>query len=143
MSNSNLNKITEGIIEQAKKQADEIIEQAKKQAVEIHEKETAERTEWEKKFNSDSEKELREIKKRADSKNRQNRRLALLETRNRVIDEAIAEAKAKLTEQSGNEKRFQTVSEGNILFNNSIEAVFEAEMQTLRDKAYEVLSSDL
>ena len=139
---SGLDKITDEIINQAKTQAGEIIEQAKKQAGEIQEKETAKRIEWEKKFNSDSEAELRGILQRADSKNRQSRRMALLETRNQVIDEVIAEAKTKLTEQYGNEERFKIIREGNILLNNSIEAVFESEMQTLRDKAYEVLSAD-
>ena len=139
---NSLNKIIEEIINQAKNQAEEILEQAKAQAYEIQEKEKAGRIEWEKKFNSDSETELREILRRADSKNRQNRRLALLETRNQVIGEVIAEAKAKLTGQYGNEERFKTIREGDILFNNSIEAVFESETQTLRDKAYEILSAD-
>ena len=136
---SALEKIINEILEQADAQAVGIINDANQKAAEILQKGQADRDEWKRQFDETAEQERRERLVRTESTNRQNRRRALLDARNQVIDEVIAEAKAKLTLDADKE-RFKVTQQGNILMNNTIEAIFEADKQMLRDKAYEVLS---
>ena len=138
---SALDKIIEEILIQAGAEADGILHEAHQKAAAILEQGGADREEWKRKFDEIAEQEYREITNRAESVNRQSRRRALLEARNQVIDEVMTEAKATLVAQAEPE-RFKIVAQGNILLNNSIEAIFEAEWQPLRDKAYEVLTAD-
>ena len=136
-----LDKIIEEILAQANTKANEILSEANEKTSEILEKGQIAREEWGQQFDEAAELECLELVKQGESANRQNRRRALLETRNQVIDEIIAEAKAKLTDEADKE-RFKITEQENILLNNSIDAIFEAERQALRDKAYEVLTSE-
>jgi len=135
---SALDKIIEGILTQAQAEADGILAEAGRAAAGIQAKGLAKREDLQRQLEEASALECLEITKRAESANRQARRLALLAVRNQVIDEVMAEAKARLAEQADPE-RFQTVWQGDILLNNSIDAIFEAEGQALRDKAYKIL----
>ena len=136
---SALDKIIEEIMAQARAQAERILAGAEQRAAEIRAEGQAERDAYQRRFEQTAEPECREIANRAQSTDRQNRRLALLAVRNQVLAEVLAEAKAKLTQQAGPE-RFQIVQQGNILLNNSLDAIFEAEGQLLRDRAYETLT---
>jgi len=136
---SALDKIIAGIFEQAGAEADGILNEARQRAAEILERGEAARAEQRRQLEEVSERECQELAKRAESADRQNRRLALLETRNQALDEVIAEAKARLAE-GADQTCFNMVWQGDILLNNSIDAIFEAENQTLRDRAYEALT---
>ena len=136
---SALEKIIEGIMAQARAQADQILAGAGQSAGEIRAQGQAERDAYQRRFEESIEPECLEIANRAQSTDRQNRRLALLAVRNQVLGEVLAEAKAKLAQQAG-PGRFQVVQQGDILLNNSLDAVFEAGGQLLRDKAYEALT---
>ena len=93
---SALDKIIEELLVQAGVQADEILDEAKEKVIEIYEKAQAARSEWQLNFDEYAENEYREIVSRAESADRQNRRRKLLEARNQVINEVIAEAKARI-----------------------------------------------
>ena len=136
---SALDKIIEGILAQAQAEADGILTEAGQAAADIRAKGLAEREDLRQRLEEASAQECLEITKRAESADRQARRLALLAVRNQVIDEVMAEAKARLAEQADPE-RFQTVWQGDILLDNSIDGIFESEGQALRDRAYEVLT---
>ena len=138
---SALDKIIEGISRQAGEKADGILNEANQKAAEILENGKSDRAKLEQQTENTVNRECREIEKRAQSANRLSRKLALLQTRNQVIGEVIAEAKAKLTNEADQE-RFNIVWQGDILLNNSIDAIFEAEEQTLRDRAYSVLTAE-
>jgi len=103
----------------------------------------ADREEWKRHFEEAAEQERLEIVKQAESADRQSRRRALLEVRNQIIDEVIYEAREKLMGGVHAYKdRFKIVQEGNILLNNSIDAIFEAQRQTLRDKVNTILTAE-
>jgi len=138
---SALDKIIEGISRQAGEKADGILNEANQKAAEILENGKSDRAKLEQQTENTLNRECGEIEKRAQSADRLNRKLALLETRNQVIGEVIAEARAKLTDEADYE-RFNIVWQGDILLNNSIDAIFEAEEQTLRDRAYSVLTAE-
>ncbi|HHW45327.1 MAG TPA: hypothetical protein GXX17_00260 [Clostridiales bacterium] len=93
---SGLDKIIAAILEEAKAQADRIICEANQKAAEILEKGQAEREEWKRRFDETTEQECLEMINQAKSLSRQERRRALLGARGQVIDEIIAEAKAKI-----------------------------------------------
>ena len=135
-----LDKIVAEILSQAGSRADAILRGAEEEAAAIREKASAERERLKKQSADDSERECRDILNRAESADRQARRRALLETRNLVIDEVLAEAKAALAAETGG-GFFTTVEQGNIIYDNSMEAVFEAERQALRDIAHEALTA--
>jgi len=135
---SALDNIIEAILQQANAEAEGILEEARKKAAEILAKGQADREEYARQHEEAADRECREILARAESADRLNRRRALLETRNQVVDEVVAEAKAKIKD-SADEQKFAIVQQGNIVLNNSIDAIFEAERQTLRDIAYEAL----
>ena len=136
---SALDKIIAGISKQANTQAAEILFEANKKAAEILKKGQAEYEELKRRLEESAHQECQEISSRAESENRRNRRLALLEVRNQVISEVISEAKTELVARNDKE-RFRVIEQGKILLNNSIDAIFEAERQALRDKAYAVLT---
>jgi len=138
---SALDKIIDGILKQANEKANGILDEGNQKAAEILKKGEAERAGRKRQLEEIAERECLEIVNRAQSADRQNRKLALLQVRNQVLDEVIAEAKARLTD-GADQNRFNMVWQGDILLNNSIDAIFEAENQTLRDKAYEVLTAD-
>jgi len=135
---SALNKIIEEIMAQAQARADEILAAANQEAAEIRAQGQEQREEYKRRFEENAGLESRKIASRAEAADRQARRLALLVVRNQVLDEVMAEAKAKLAAQADQE-RFQSVWQGDVLLDNSLDAIFEAEGQALRDKAYEVL----
>ena len=135
---SALDKIIEEIMAQAHAQADQILADAGQRAAEIRAEGQAECDAYQRRFEQTAEPECREIANRAQSTDKQARRLALLAVRNQVLDEVLDEAKAKLAQQA-DPGRFQIVQQGNILLNNSLDAIFEAEEQLLRDRAYEIL----
>ncbi|MCL2105996.1 MAG: hypothetical protein FWH26_02900 [Oscillospiraceae bacterium] len=136
---SALDKIVEEITAQAQARADEILAEAERQAGEIRARSQAQCEAFQRQFERDSEPELRESAARRQGADRQARRLALLQTRSELLDEIMAEAKAALARQAGPE-RFQTLWQGDVLLNNSLDAIFEAEEQTLRDRAYAALT---
>lgn len=138
---SALDKIIEGILEQANEKAAGILAEANQKADEIIKKGEIDRTGRKQQFEEAAEVECREILNRAQSADRQSRRLALLEVRNQILDEVIEEAKTKLS-SSANQDKFNMVWQGDILINNSVDAIFEAENQSLRGKAYEILTAD-
>jgi len=138
---SALDNIIEDILKQANEKARGILDEANQKAAEILKTGEADRAEWERRHNETLDHECREIEKRAQSTDRQNRKLALLTTRNQVIDEVIAEAKTRLTLEADRD-RFSMVWQGDILLNNTIDAIFEVKNQTLRDVAYEALTED-
>lgn len=91
-----LDKIIAQIIAEAKAQADSIIGEANQKAAEILEKGQAEHEEWKRRFDETTEQECLEMINQAKSAGRQDRRRALLLARGQVIDEIVAEAKAKI-----------------------------------------------
>ena len=195
---SALNKITEGILEQANEKANGILAEANKLAAEILLSGESDRAEQEALFEETSNHECREIADRASSADRQNRRRELLRVRNQVVGEVISEAKAKIAgmpdkdyfdfmfrlfeknaQQVDGVIRFASadfnripggfldrckqltaghalelsmdtdgishgfvIQYGDIFQNCSLDSVFEAEEQALRDMAYAVLAGD-
>lgn len=93
---SGLDKIIAEILADAKAQADRILSESAEKAAEILEQGRAEREQWKHRFEEATEQECRELVSQADSAARQERRRALLKARGQVIDEIIAEAKAKI-----------------------------------------------
>ena len=93
---SALDRIIEGITEQADAKAAGILGEAGAEAKRIRERCEAERATLEGRLRERLALDRREIEKRAESRNRQARRRAFLETRSKAIDEAISEAKEKL-----------------------------------------------
>ena len=195
---SALDRIIEGILEQANAKADGILAEANKLAAEILENGESDRAEQEALFEEAANRECREIADRASSADRQNRRRALLQIRNKAVDEVISEAKAKiagmpekeyfdfmfrlfeknfqqvdgvirfastdfnripegflnrckqlapghaleLSEDTGGVGQGFVVQYGDIFQNCSLDSVFEAAEQELRDMAYAVLAGD-
>ena len=93
---SALDKIIEGIMEQAELKAGGILAEAGAAAAEILKRGESERAEQGARLGEVSERECREVADRARSADRQVRRHALLEARNRAIDEVISEARARI-----------------------------------------------
>ena len=195
---SALDRIIEGILEQANEKANGILAEANKLAAEIMESGESDRAGQEALSDDVSNRECREIADRALSADRQNRRRSLLEVRNQVVDEVISEAKARivnmpekeyfdfmfrlfeknvqqvdgvirfastdfnripegfldhckqlapghaldLTEDTGGIGHGFVIQYGDIFQNCSLDSVFEAEEQALRDRAYAVLAGD-
>ena len=135
---SALDKIVEEIAAQAQARTDAIIEEARQEAAKIRAQGQAKREAYMQQFEEAAEPELLDIASRAEFADRQARRLALLAVRNEVLEEVVAEAKAKLTAQA-DPALFQMDWQGDVLLDNSLDGIFEAEGQVLRDKAYEVL----
>ena len=93
---SGLDNIVEEIIQQSRAEADGLIADANRKYAEIHEEGRARQEEWRSQFEEAAERERREIHDRAKSADRQNRRRALLEVRNQVLDEVLDGAKAEI-----------------------------------------------
>ncbi|MFA5561436.1 MAG: V-type ATP synthase subunit E [Eubacteriales bacterium] len=93
---SGLDNIIAEIAVQANGKADRILSEARQKAAEILEKGRAEREEWQHRLDETTEQECLDILTQAKSATRQERRRALLRARGQVIDEIIAEAKAKI-----------------------------------------------
>ena len=134
-----LEKIIDEIISEARSRADNLLSEAGIKADGIIKQSEAERGEIKRRYDEETEREILEIMNSSKSSDRQARRLMLLTTRNRIIDDIIEEARIILSGVKYNE-RFKNVEEGNITHNNSVDAVFDAERQTLRDKAHEALT---
>jgi len=192
-----LEKIIAEIGRQAQAKADGILEEARQKAAEISAKGDAARAWQQHQLEETAEQECRAIMSRAESADRQNRRRAVLQAHHEVIDEVLAEAKAKITglpdddyfdflfrlfeknaqpkdgiirfapkdaqrlpdgfigrckkvfpdhtlklsdDTAGIENGF-VIEYGPIIQNCSIEGIFETESQTLREKAYDILSA--
>lgn len=120
-----LEKITEHIINNAKKTADEIINEAKIKADEIKKIYDDEKSKLTLEINEKIKAECDKIMQMAESSDRQNERQAMLETRNSVIKSIINESEEKIISMDKAEyleflktilKNSQTGEKGEILF---------------------------
>jgi len=93
---SALDHIISEINRMAHEKAAQLLAHANEQAIEIKQQGAQERDAFELQIEQKTSTQCGEIESRAQSANRQQRRLALLETRNEVIDLAITEARVRI-----------------------------------------------
>ena len=93
-----LNKIIDEIVRGAEKEAAKIVDSASALTAENSVAARAEHELWKQEFLEPVRQECKDITRRFESKDRQKRRGELLKVRNRMIDEIITEAKAKIAE---------------------------------------------
>ena len=146
-----LEKITEHIINNAKKTADEIINEAKKKADEIKRLSDDENKRLTFENNEKIKAECEKIKQMAESADRQSERQAMLDIRNGVIKTIINESEKKIISMDKTEyldflktilKNSQTGEKGEILFSAAdkklIDNDFIAECKKISGDALEV-----
>ena len=131
-----LEKITEHIIDNAKKSADEIINQAKNKAEEIKKISDDENRKLTLENDEKIKTECEKIMQMAASSDRQNERQAILDTKNYVIKTIIKEAEDKISAMQKTEyleflmsilKNSQTGEKGEILFSAADKKIIDDE----------------
>ena len=191
--------ILDSINGQATARADSVLAEARQRAEEILNKGAADRDAWKRQADETAARECQEILERAEASDQRIRQRSLLETSAQVVDEVIAETKAKIAaldydayfdflfrlyQKSALPRdgviRFPAadfdripegflerckqvfpdnalsiasdgaavgngflVDYGNIVQNCLVEDIFDAERQTLRDRAYEALTASV
>lgn len=146
-----LEKITEHLINNAKKEAEEIINSAKEKADEIQRNFESKKNELILENNKKIESETRKIMDMAQSAAKQSKRQAMLETRNNVIKSIINDAKSRIINLPQKEyldilktilKNSQTGEKGEILFSKSdtklIDKDFLSEIEQISNGLLEI-----